>query len=130
MTLNDSLSNVLSKINTYEKLGKKEVMTKNNSKLIRATLDVMQKHGYIGEYKELEDGKGKIIHLNLLNHINKCGVIKPRFKVTKKQYDEFEKRYLPAIGFGILIISTSKGILTNEEAKKIGIGGKLIAYCY
>jgi len=130
MTLNDPLSNVLNKIEMYEKIGKKELDLHNNSKVIREILNVMKKHGFISEYKEIDDGRGKIIHLNLLNNINKCGVIKPRYKVKKDEYVAFEKRYLPAIGFGILIVTTSKGMMTNEEAKKAGVGGKLIAYCY
>ena len=44
--------------------------------------------------------------------------------------EKFEQRYLPAKSFGMLIISTSKGMLTNIQAKEKKIGGKLIAYCY
>lgn len=130
MTLNDALSNVMSKIDMYEKVGKKELILKENSKLIRSILDVLKTNGYIGEYKELDDGKAKKLQLTLLNKVNHCGVIKPRFKVKKTEYENFEKRYLPSIGFGMLLVSTSKGIMTNDEAKKLGVGGKLIAYCY
>ena len=41
-----------------------------------------------------------------------------------------EKRYLPAKDFGILIMSTSKGIMTHYDAKKKNLGGKLLSYCY
>jgi len=68
--------------------------------------------------------------LNLTGNINKCGAIKPRFPVTIMDYEKFERRYLPAKNFGILMVSTSKGIMTHEEAKKKGLGGVLIAYCY
>jgi small subunit ribosomal protein S8 len=62
--------------------------------------------------------------------LNKCGVIKPRFKVRIGDYEKYEKRYLPAMDFGILIISTSKGIKTNTLAKKENLGGLLISYVY
>ena len=62
--------------------------------------------------------------------INKCGVIKPRFSVKKNEYEKFEKRYLPAHGFGIIIVSTPKGLMMHDEAIEKGLGGKLIAYCY
>ena len=68
--------------------------------------------------------------MNLLRNINDCGVVKPRFSFKVKDLEKFEKRYLPAKGMGILIVSTSKGYLTHEEAKKQNIGGRLIAYCY
>ncbi|MHA1369516.1 MAG: 30S ribosomal protein S8, partial [Promethearchaeota archaeon] len=41
-----------------------------------------------------------------------------------------EMKYLPSKGFGFLIISTNRGLMTNEEAKEAGIGGRLIAYIY
>jgi small subunit ribosomal protein S8 len=65
-----------------------------------------------------------------LNNINGCGVIKPRHSVKKDDYEKFEKRFLPAKGFGILIVSTPKGIMTQEGAKKEDSGGKLLAFIY
>ena len=43
-------------------------------------------------------------------------MVKPRFSFTKDNYEMFEKRYLPAKGFGLFIVSTSKGIMTHKEA--------------
>ena len=54
----------------------------------------------------------------------------PRFSIKTDDYEKTEKRHLPAKDFGIIIISTSQGILTHIEAKKKKIGGMLIAYCY
>ncbi len=128
--LNDPLSNTLSKAQNAEKIGKTEITVKISSKTIKETLRVMKENHYIGEFKETETAKGNILKINLIGQINKCGTIKPRFSVTKDNFVKFEQRYLPARGFGILIISTSKGIMTHEEAKKQKIGGSLIAYCY
>ena len=130
MSLNDPLANVLSFIKNYEKLGRIELFTTNNSKVIKKVLQIMQDEGYIGKFEEIEDGKGNILKINLLGKINKVGVTKPRFAVKKTEFDKFEKRFLPARGFGILIVTTSKGIMTNTEAKKKGLGGKLLCYCY
>ena len=60
----------------------------------------------------------------------KCGAIKPNFSVKKDGFEKFEKRYLPAKDFGVLIVSTSQGIMTHVEAKEKKLGGKLIAYVY
>lgn len=126
MTLNDPLANVLSHIKSYEKLGKKIVTTQNNSKMIRKILEIMQSHGYIGGFEE----EGKTLKINLIGKVNDTGVIKPRFKVNMEEYEKYEKRFLPAMNFGSLIISTNKGIMTHEQAKKENVGGKLISYVY
>jgi len=130
MSLNDPLSNVLSQINNYEKTGKKQVNLKNNSKLIREILGVMKDNMFVGSFNEIKDDIMNKISLNLLGNINKCGVIKPRFKVKKDDFEKFEKRFLPAKDFGILIITTSQGIMTHKEAEEKGIGGKLLAFVY
>ena len=130
MSLNDPIANALSKILNAEKLGKRECHVKPVSKLMKNVLTVMQDHKYIGSYEELEDGKGNVLKINLIGNINKCGVIKPRFSVKINEYEKFEKRFLPAKDFGLLIISTPKGIKTNAEAKESKMGGTLIAYCY
>jgi small subunit ribosomal protein S8 len=56
--------------------------------------------------------------------------IKPRFPVKLENFEKFEKRYLPAKGFGHMLISTSKGLMLHEQAKEQKVGGRLIAYIY
>lgn len=130
MSLNDPLSNALSLIANNDKIGRYECKIKPQSRIIKEVLNIMRDRHYIGEYKLVEDGRGGHLVLNLLGKINKCGAIKPRYPITIEDYEKFEKRYLPAKNFGILMVSTSKGIMTHEEAKKKGFGGVLIAYCY
>jgi len=130
MTLNDTLSNALSQIVNCEKIGRKECLIKPASKIILEVLNILNKRGYIGSFKIVADGNKRCIVLNLLGSVNKCGSIKPRYGVKKGDFEKFEARYLPAKGFGFLIVSTSKGIMTYNEAIENGIGGKLLAYCY
>jgi small subunit ribosomal protein S8 len=130
MSLNDPLANALSQILNAEKIGLKKVTLRPVSSVIGKVLDVMKKEGYIGAYKVIQDGKGNQYALNLLGAINKCGVIKPRHPVKKAGFEKYEKRYLPAKDFGLLILSTPVGITEHKEAKKKGVGGRLIAYCY
>jgi len=129
MSMNDTTAAALSKIFNSERLGREYCLVKASS-LIKRILAVLKENNYVGESEEIYDGKGNILKVTLLGNINKCGVIKPRFAVTKSGYEKFEKRFLPAKDFGILIISTSKGIMTHLEAKKKNIGGKLLVYCY
>ena len=130
MSLNDPLSNVLSHILNCDKMGKTECTVRPSSKVIRAVLDVMKRKGYIGDYVVADEERGGVLEINLIGNINKCGVVKPRFSLTKKNYENFEKRYLPAKDFGFLIVSTPKGIMIHKEALEQGMGGKLIAYVY
>ncbi|MAE42845.1 30S ribosomal protein S8 [Candidatus Woesearchaeota archaeon] len=130
MSMNDPLANALSLILNDEKIGKNGSSIKPSSKIIKNVLEIMKDNRYIGDFEEIENGRGNIIKVNLLGNINKCGVVKPRYSVKKDQYEKFEKRYLLARGMGILIVSTPLGIISHDEAKKKNIGGRLLAYCY
>jgi len=126
----DPVANGLTAIKNAEMVRKKEVVICPASKLLGAILRVMQKHGYIGEVEYIDDGRAGKFRVQLLGRINKCGAIKPRFPVRKDEFEEWEKRYLPARDIGILIVSTPKGVMSHREAKKLGIGGRLVAYVY
>lgn len=128
--LNDTLATALSAILNREKIGKKECVIRQSSKMIKVVLKIMNDNNYIGSFEEIVTAKGNLLKVNLLGDINKCGAIKPRYSVKKDEYEKFEKRYLPAKDFGIIFVSTPKGIMTHIEAKKKNIGGKLLAYCY
>jgi small subunit ribosomal protein S8 len=130
MTLNDPLANVLSHVLNADREGKREIITKNNSKLIRRVLELMNEAGYIGSFEILKDAKGDSLKINLLGRLNKVGVIKPQHQIGKDDFESWEKRYLPAKDFGVILISTNQGIITHLAAKELGIGGKLISYCY
>ena len=130
MSMNDPLSNAMSKVLNQETVGKKECTIKPISNTIKKVFDILNEEGYLGKYEIVEDGRGNYLKLSLLSNVNKCGSIKPKFAVTLDTYEKFEKRYLPSKGFGVLIISTSQGLMTHEKAKEKKIGGRLIAYCY
>lgn len=128
--MNDTLATALSNILNAEKVGKATCVVKPVSKIIKVVLEIMKDNHYIGEYTITNDGKGGFIEINLIGGVNKCGAIKPRFAVTLKEYDKFEKRFLPSKNFGIIILSTSKGIMTQDQAKEKNLGGKLLAFVY
>lgn len=130
MVNNDNLANAFSNILNCEKVGKTECIVKPATKLFEKILVLMKKEGYIKNYTLIEEGKGNSFKIELEGKINKCGVVKPRFSVTIEEFDKFERRFLPAKDFGILLISTSRGLITHSEAKEKNIGGKLIAFIY
>ena len=130
MVMNDTLAAALNNILNAERVGKTSVYVRPNSRITRKVFEIMKDHRYIGDYSLTEDGRGGILTVQLIGGVNKCGAIKPRFSVTKKEFTKFEKRFLPSKDFGILIISTPVGIMTTVQAKEKGIGGKLLAYVY
>ncbi|MCF7861117.1 30S ribosomal protein S8 [Candidatus Woesearchaeota archaeon] len=130
MTMNDPLANVLSAIMNRERIASDKIVVGPYSKSIERILNIMKDYGYIGDIKKVEDGRGGLFEINLIGKLNKCNVIKPRFAFNKKTYDKFEKRFLPAKNFGIIIVSTVEGFTTIDQARKKGLGGRLIAYCY
>ena len=130
MSLNDQLASMLSKIVNAERRGKKEIVFRPVSRIMKAVLGILQDNQYVGEASEITSEKGGVVKISLLGSINACGTIKPRYQIALKDYERFEKRYLLAKDFGLLIVSTSQGLMTHSEAKKKGIGGRLIAYCY
>jgi len=125
----DLIADALSAIKNAERVGKKEVEVKA-SKLIGNILKVMKDEGYIKEYEFIDDGRGGKFRIALLGKIINCNVIKPRFSVRKDEFEKWEKRFLPAFDTGILILTTSKGVMTHKRAKEIGIGGKLLCFVY
>jgi len=125
----DSLADVMSAIKNAEKVGKKECITPS-SNLIKDVLKLMQKQKYIGIFEFIDDGKSGKFRIELKNRINDCNVIKPRYSVKITDFEKWEKRFLPATEFGILIMTTTKGVMTHEQAKKDQVGGKLLAYVY
>jgi len=110
--------------------GKSECIIQPSSKLIGRVLKVMQDHGYIDQFEYIEDGKAGKFRVMMEGAINNCGVIKPRYSVKAADIERFEARYLPAQDFGVLVLTTTAGVITQDRAKELGIGGKLLAYIY
>ncbi len=128
--LNDPLAAAMAKILNAEKVGKREVVIAPSSSLLKRIMSLLQDQNYVGGFEEFMDGNVAMLRVNLLGNINRCGVIKPRFSTKRLEYEKWEKRYLPARDFGVIVVSTPHGIMTHLQAKEKSTGGKLLAYCY
>jgi small subunit ribosomal protein S8 len=124
------LSNLFTTIFNNESRRKRECIVVPASKFSREVLRVMQKHRYIGEFEQIDDGRAGKFRIQLLAKINKCGIITPHFSVKKDAYFGWERQFLPAYSMGILLVSTSKGIMSHHEAVSEGMGGVLVGYVY
>jgi len=126
----DVLANGLTTIINNENRNKRECIISPASKLLGKVLRVMQLNGYLGEFEFVDDGRSGKFKVQLLGRVNKCGAVRPRFAVKTTEFEEWEKKFLPSREVGLLIMSTSKGVLPHREAKDKGIGGRLLAFVY
>lgn len=128
--MTDTLANGLTTIMNNEMRNRPECIISSASKLLGKVLRVLQLSGYIGEFEFVDDGRSGKFKVQLLGRVNKCGAVRPRFSVSANEFEVWEKRFLPSRNIGALVVSTSQGVLSHQEAKKKKIGGRLLAFVY
>jgi len=121
----DIVADAINKILNAKRARKDELVINLHSKLLLEVLEVAKKSGYIKDYKI--DGTKLDVKIGKLNE---CKAIKPRFYVKKDGISKYIRRYLPSRRFGIIIISTNKGVMTHHQAEEENLGGSLIAYFF
>jgi small subunit ribosomal protein S8 len=130
MVLVDPIADAFVHIKNSDLASKRECFFKPASKLLGEILKVLQKQGYISTFEYIDDGRSGLFRIELTGKINNCRAIKPRYAVRKNEFEKYEKRYLPAKDVGILIVSTVNGVIVHRDAKKSGLGGRLLAFVY
>lgn len=98
------------------------------SKLKLAIAQLLYKHQYLDEVSIFTDGSKKFLKLGL-KYVDQVPAIQEIKRVSRQgQRIYVGKNELPTVksGYGIAIISTSKGVMTNKDARKEGVGGELI----
>ncbi|CAD7673713.1 unnamed protein product [Nyctereutes procyonoides] len=111
------LVDTLKRINNAEKRGKRQILIRPCSK-----------HGYIGKFEITDDHRAGKIVVNLTGRLNKCGVISPRFDVQLKDLEKWQNNLLPSHQFGLIVLTTSAGIMDHEEARRKHTGGKILGF--
>ncbi|MDP3966340.1 MAG: 30S ribosomal protein S8 [archaeon] len=123
----DIVADALNMMRNAKKANKENIRVKIISNLLIEVLKIMKQKGAVKKYKI--NPKDKSLEVTL-GDFTECKAIKPRFSCDKFQIEKYRRRYLPSRNIGTVIISTSKGLMTHEEAENEKMGGSLISYFY
>ena len=132
MQITDRIADMLTRIRTANS-SKHESVSVPCSKLRIEIAKILDQEGYIAGYEVIEDEIQGIIKINLKYGPGKQKVITGLKRVSKPGLRVYaSKENLPKVlkGLGIAIISTSKGIMTDKEARKANVGGEVLAFVW
>lgn len=126
--MNDQVSDFLTRIRNAGKARLTKVDT-TNTKMNRSLADILVKEGYLKNYKEItEENKSNLrVYLKYEDGDLKKPVIQGIRRVSRpglRKYVDSTKIPRVQSGFGLAVISTSKGVISDKEAKKLGVGGE------
>lgn len=125
----DIIADTLTKIRNaaMRKLSKTTV---KKTKLIEELLKIMKREGYIDSYKGSSDPYTLDVYLKYIN--DKCVIddLKRISKLSRRVY--VSKDSIPSVynNYGIAILTTSKGVITDKEARSLGVGGEVLCYIW
>ena len=132
MQITDPIADMLTRIRNAN-TEKHEAVSVPASKVKVAIAKILLDEGYISGYDVIEDGLQGVIKITLKYAANKTKVISGLKRVSKPGLRVYAgKDELPRVlrGLGIAIISTSKGIMTDKEARKLNVGGEVLAFIW
>lgn len=132
MGMTDPVADFLTRIRNANtaRLDKVEIPA---SKMKKDLAQILKKEGFIKDYEYIEDGRQGVLRVYLKYGENRQRVISGLKRISKPGLRVYAKKEeLPKVlgGLGIAVISTSKGIMTDKEARKEGLGGEVICYIW
>ena len=132
MTMTDPIADMLTRIRNANTVGH-ETVEIPASKMKKAIAEILKEEGYITDFDVIEDDKQGMIKVTMKYGSNQERVISGIKKISKPGLKVYAKaNEVPKVlgGLGIAIISTSKGIVSDKEARKLGVGGEVICYVW
>ena len=130
--VNDIIADMLTRIRNAVAMKYKTVEVLS-SKMTKEIATILTNEGYIDGFEEKTEGASKTLTLNLKYGQRKENVITGLKRISKpglRVYVKCDEVPKVLIGLGIAIISTSKGIMTDKEARKENLGGEVLAYIW
>lgn len=132
MHITDSIADMLTRVRNANS-AKHDTVDVPASNMKKAIAQIMLDEGYIKSYTVVEDGKQGIIRITLKYGVGKTQVITGLRRVSKpglRIYSNCEEMPRVMKGLGVAILSTSKGVITDKEARKLNVGGEVLAFIW
>ena len=132
MQITDTIADMLTRIRNASS-AKHDSVDVPASKVKKSIAQILLDEGYIASFTVEEDGKQGVIHITLKYGQNKSQIITGIRRISKpglRIYTNVEDMPKVMKGLGIAILSTSKGIMTDKEARKANVGGEVLAYVW
>lgn len=130
--VNDSIADMLTRIRNAQ-IANHETVSVETSSMKKSIAEILLNEGYISSFEEVENGKFKNLVITLKYAGKNQKVITGLKRISKPGRRIYAGASdLPKVlgGLGIVIVSTSKGVMTDREARKLGIGGEVLAYVW
>lgn len=132
MSLTDPIADMLTRIRNANTV-KKEKVDIPSSGFKQDIARVLKEQGYISNYKNITDRKQGILRVYMKYTPDKKPVIRKLLRVSKPGLRKYaNQKKIPRVlrGLGIAIVSTSKGVMTDKQARKAGVGGEILCYIW
>ena len=133
MTMSDPIADMLTRIRNAN-TAKHDTVDVPASKMKLAIADILVREGYIKKYDNVEDGAFQTIRISLKYGADKNEkIISGIKKISKPGLRVYAgKEDMPKVlgGLGIAIVSTNQGIITDKQARQLGVGGEVLAFVW
>lgn len=132
MQITDPIADMLTRIRNANS-AKHDTVSVPASNMKKAIAQILVDEGYIKDYKVVEDGKQGVIEITLKYGPNKSQVLLGLRRVSKpglRIYTDCENMPKVMKGLGVAILSTSKGVMTDKAARKLNVGGEVLAFIW
>lgn len=130
--MTDTIADMLTRIRNAL-IAKHDTVDVPCSTIKKAIADILVEEGYIKEYAIVEEDLAKTLRIKLKYGPNKQRVIVGIKRISRPGLRVYARKdEIPKVlnGMGIAILSTSRGIMTDREARKLGVGGEVLAYVW
>mgnify|MGYP000552429553 FL=1 len=132
MQITDKIADMLTRIRNAN-AAKHDTVDVPSSNMKKAIAQILVDEGYVKSFKVIDDGKQGMIEIALKYGPNKSQVITGLRRVSKpglRIYTNCEEMPKVMKGLGVAILSTSKGVMTDKEARKANVGGEVLAFIW
>ena len=132
MQITDTIADMLTRVRNAN-TAKHDTVDIPASNMKKAIAQILVDEGFVKSFQVINDGKQGVIRINLKYGENKSAVITGLRRVSKpglRIYTSCEDMPKVMKGLGVAIVSTSKGVMTDKEARKLNVGGEVLAFVW